>query len=170
MRTAARLVLATMVSLAVTAGLVVAALPASAATWAPRTAESFDPSSDLDEFEDRVLVRINRVRARRDLPQVRVFQTCVDRYAERWSQRLKRSGELVHRHLGSVLDGCDISWVGENLVSGAGLRPSTAVRAWLQSPPHRRVLLKRRATWAGVGVRVAGDGRAYVVLNLGDRT
>ena len=170
MRTHARLVLATMLTLAVTAGIaVVAALPASSATWAPRTSTSFDPASDLDEFESRILVRVNRVRARHDLSRVRVFQSCVDGYAERWSKHLRATGKLVHRDLDVVLDGCDISWVGENLVRGTGLRPNVAVRAWMQSPPHRKVLLKPRATWAGIGVRVDSDGRTYAVLNFGDR-
>ena len=171
MRTHARLVLATMLTLAVTAGVVVvAALPASSSTWAPRTSTSFDPATDLDEFESRILLRVNRMRARHDLSRVRVFQSCVDGYAERWSKRLRATGELVHRDLDVVLDGCDISWVGENLVSGTGLGPSVAVRAWMQSPPHRKVLLKPRANWAGVGVRVGSDGRTYAVLNFGDRS
>lgn len=170
MRTHARLVLATMLTLAVTAGVaVVAALPASSATWAPRTTTSFDPAADLDEFESRILVRVNRMRARHDLGRVHVFQSCVDGYAERWSKRLRSTEKLVHRDLGVVLKGCDINWVGENLVSGTGLRPAVAVRAWMQSPPHRRVLLKPRATWAGVGVRVGDDGVTYAVLNFGDK-
>jgi uncharacterized protein YkwD len=170
MRTHARLVLATLLTIVVTAGLAaVPALPASAATWAPRTTSSFDPTSDLDEFESRILLRVNRIRARRDLPRVRVFHSCVDRYAERWSQRLKRTGEMVHRDLDAVLDGCNLNWVGENLVAGTGLQPAVAVRAWMDSPPHRAVLLKSRARWAGVGVRVDADGRTYAVLNFGDR-
>lgn len=169
MRTHARLVLATLLTLAVTAGVVsVAVLPSSAATWAPRKVASFDPVRDLDQFESRILLRVNRVRARHDLPKVRVFHSCVDGYAERWSQRLKRTGALVHRDLDAVLGGCDLNWVGENLVRGVGLRPAAAVRAWMDSPPHRAVLLKARARWAGVGVRVGRDG-TYAVLNFGDR-
>ena len=171
MRSSARLVLATALTLAVTAGVaLVATLPATAATWAPRTSASFDPQRDLDEFESRILIRVNRARARRGLSKVRVFQSCVDGYSERWSQKLRSSGELVHRDLGAVLDGCDLNWVGENLVSGTALRPRAAVRAWMDSPPHRQVLMKPRAVWAGVGVRVGNDGRTYAVLNFGDRT
>ena len=108
--------------------------PASAATWAPRTSQSFDPQRDLDEFESRILIRVNRARERRGLSKVRVFQSCVDGYSERWSQKLRSSGEMVHRDLGAVLDGCDLNWVGENLVSGTDLRPRAAVRAWMDSP------------------------------------
>lgn len=168
MRRTARLVLAIALSLVVTVGLPTA-VPASAATWTPSTTDSFDPATDLDEFESRILVAVNRIRARKDLPRVRVFQSCVDGYAERWAQRLKRREELVHRDLDDVLDGCNINWVGENLVRGTALTPQVAVRAWMDSPPHRRVLLKPRASWAGIGVRV-DDGMTYAVLNFGDRT
>lgn len=171
MRSHARLVLATALTLAVTAGVaILAALPASSATWTPRTSSSFDPQADLEEFESRILIRVNRVRARHNLPKVRVFQSCVDGYAERWSQKLKKSGAMRHRDLGTMLDGCNLNWVGENLVSGTGLLPRVAVRAWMDSPPHRSVLLKRRANWAGVGVRVDQHGRTYAVLNFGDRS
>ncbi len=172
MRTYVRLVLATTLTLALAAGVAVAAaLPASAATtWAPRKTHSFDPAADLAEFESRILIRVNRIRERRHLPRVRVFQSCVDGYSERWAEHLRSSRSLVHRDLDGLLDGCDLTWVGENLVSGSGLRPITAVRAWMDSAPHRAVLMKPRAVWAGVGVRVGGDGVTYAVLNFGDRT
>lgn len=169
LRTFARLVLATTLSLAVTAGVTTIAPAATAATWSPRTSDSFDPQRDLGEFESRILIRVNRARARHGLSKVRVFHSCIDGYSERWSQRLRSSGNLEHRDLGAVLNGCDLNWVGENLVSGTGLRPRTAVRAWMDSPAHRQVLMKPRAAWAGVGVSVAGDGRTYAVLNFGDR-
>ena len=170
MRSHARLLLATVLTLAVTAGAaVVAALPAVSATWTPRTTNSFDPQADLGEFESRILIRVNRVRDRHDLPKIRVFHSCVDNYAESWAQRLERTGRMEHRNLTSVLHGCDLDWVGENLVSGTALRPRAAVRAWMDSPPHRSVLLTQRADRAGIGVRVGSDGRTYAVLNFGDR-
>lgn len=170
LRTTARLFLVTVLSLVIAAGTaVVTAAPTTAATWAPSSANQFDPATDLDQFESRILIRVNRVREKHGLAKVRVFESCVDGHAERWATKLKRSGRMVHRDLGVVLDRCNLSWVGENLVSGTAMRPYQAVRAWLNSPPHRSVLLKRRARWAGVGVRVTGSGRAYAVLNFGDR-
>lgn len=171
MRPYARLVLATLLSLVFTAGGLAAVSPAqSAATWTPRVGSSFDPQRDLDQFESRILVRINRARSRHDLGRVRVFHACVDSYSERWSRRLKRIDDLVHRDLSRMIDGCHLNWVGETLVSGTGLTPRSAVRAWLNSPPHRAVILKRRARWAGVGVRVNRDGKVYAALNFADRT
>ncbi|HYH34729.1 MAG TPA: CAP domain-containing protein [Nocardioides sp.] len=171
MRLYARLLLAALVSLTLAASTTTAVLsPAQSATWAPRVAKAFDPRSDRDQFESRILVQINRARARHGLSRVKVFQSCVDGYAERWSRRLKRHDDLFHRDLTSVIRGCDLNWVGETLVSGTGLTPASAVRAWLNSPPHRAVLLKDRARWAGVGVRVNEAGRVFAVLNFGDRT
>ena len=44
------------------------------------------------------------------------------------------------------------------------------LEAWLDSPSHRAVLLKPRARWAGIGVRVDAEGRTIGVLNFGDAT
>lgn len=171
MRVYARLLLATMLSIAISATTMTAVTaPAQSATWAPRVSNSFDPARDRDQFESRILVRINKARARHGLSRVKVFHSCVDGYAERWSRNLKRRDALVHRDLTSMINGCNLNWVGETLVSGTGLTPGSAVRAWLDSPPHRAVLLKDRARWAGVGVRVNAEGRVFAVLNFGDRT
>ena len=171
MRLHARIALATLLSLTFAAGATTAlSSPAQSATWAPKLSASFNPQQDRNEFEDRILVQINKARAKHKLPKVKVFQSCVDGYAERWARRLKRIDNLVHRNLTKVLNGCDLNWVGETLVSGTSLNPSSAVRAWMNSPPHRAVLLKERARLAGIGVRVAGNGKVYAVLNFGDRT
>ena len=170
MRLHARVLLAALMSLSIAAAAVAFTSPAQSATWAPKVSDAFDPQQDLAEFEDRILVRINRARAKRDLPPVKVFQSCVDGYAERWAVRLKRIDKLVHRDLTKVLNGCDLRWVGETLVSGTSLTPRSAVRAWLNSPPHRAVILKPRARMAGIGVQVDGGGQVYAVLNFGDRT
>ncbi len=170
MRLYARALLVALMSLTFTAGAFTLTSPAQSATWAPELTDSFDPVTDLNEFEDRILVEINKARARRDLPKVKVFQSCVDKYAERWATRLKRIDDLVHRDLTTVLEGCDLHWAGETLVSGTLLTPSGAVRAWLDSPPHRAVILKERARLAGIGVTVNATGKVFAVLNFGDRT
>lgn len=170
MRSYVRLILVTVLAVAMTAGTAAVALPAMSATWSPRTSSSFDPHRDLTEFESRILVEVNQVRTERGLPKVRVFHSCVDTYAESWARRLGRTGSFHHRDLSTVLEGCDLNWVGENLVRGSDLLPRTAVQAWMASPAHRSVLLKPRARWAGIGVRVGSDGKKYAVLNFGDRS
>lgn len=142
---------------------------ADAKTWAGATDPDVNPRENLNEFENRILTKVNRARARRDLPRVRVFQSCVDRYSERWAGHLKRSGKFVHRNQSKILDGCNVRWVGEAMVRWEALTPRNAVRLWMHSRPHRQILLKSRARWAGIGVRKDNQGRYIAVLNFADK-
>ena len=56
--------------------------------------------------------------------------------------------------------------VGENLAAGQET-PADAVRTWMESPPHRKVLL---GYWKHVGVGVRSGGRygTYWVLEVGE--
>lgn len=166
----ARLMVAAALSAAMVIGTSVLTLPAHGKLWSPRFERGADPTADLEQFEHRVLIRVNRARARRGLPRVRAFESCLDQTSEQWAQRLRGSRDLVHRDQTWVLRRCDLRWTGENLVRGTSLTPAAAVRAWLNSPSHRAVLLKKRARWAGVGARVDGSGRVVGVLNFGDPT
>ncbi len=142
---------------------------ASAKLWKVQAPDSsVDPLVQLVEYENRVAFLVNKKRTAHDLKPVRYFQTCVDRTAERWSAHLVDIGKLVHRDLTKVLKNCDLGWVGETLVSGTALLPGAAVKAWMKSPPHRKVLMKPRARLAGVGTRLDADGRLVTVLNFGD--
>jgi uncharacterized protein YkwD len=144
------------------------AAPASTATWRPVVNSSVDPERNLDEFEDRVLVQLNKRRAGRDLRRVKVFETCLDGMSERWGKHLAETGDFYHRDQGKVLDRCDLSWAGENLARGESMTPRAVVRAWWASPGHRAIMLKPRATRAGLAVKRLEDGRLVAVLNLGD--
>jgi uncharacterized protein YkwD len=170
MRDLVRLILAACLAIALTgAGAAVFLAPAHAKTWAPDPDPDANPVQNLDEFENRILVRVNKLRARANLKKVRVFESCVDGTSERWATHIKRTGKFEHRgNLKKVLNHCDLSWVGENLVRGSGLTPRQVVRLWMQSPSHKAVLMKKRARWAGIGVRVDGKGRLIAVLNFGD--
>jgi uncharacterized protein YkwD len=170
MRQLGRAVSVTTVSLGLMAGgTALVTGPAEAKTWiGPKADPEVDPMQDLDEFENRVLGAVNRARVAAGLKKVRVFQSCVDGYSERWARRIKKTGELAHRDQTKVLAGCDLAWAGETLVRGAGLTPKVAVGAWLASPSHRAVLMKERARWAGIAIRVDPQGRVVGVLNFGD--
>jgi uncharacterized protein YkwD len=145
--------------------------PAEAKTWVgPAADPEVDPLEDLDEFENRMLASINKARVGAGLKRVRLFQSCVDGYSEGWARQIKRTGDFAHRNQVRVLDGCDLQWTGETLVRGSGLTPEAAVAAWLGSAPHYAVIMKKRARWAGIGVRVDGQGRVIGVLNFGDPT
>jgi uncharacterized protein YkwD len=170
MRHLLRLLSAAVLTIAMVAGsAALLAAPAHAKTWlAPSADPDVDPLQDLNEFENRILVKINRARARHDLKRVRLFESCVDGKSEDWAARIKRTGDFVHRDQMKVIKSCDLAWTGETLVRGIGLTPQVAVRAWLNSPSHRAVIMKPRARWAGIGVRVDSQGRTIGVLNFGD--
>ena len=143
--------------------------PADAKVWkVPATDGGDNPMTDLTEYETRLINKINNFRAKHDKHKVQYFQSCADGMSERWAKHLKEIDTLVHRDQYNVLDECNFTWTGEVLVSGTGLRPYQAVRAWLNSPGHRDVIMKSRATRVGAGVRVQPDGTVFAVLNFGD--
>jgi len=172
MRHCARLISAAILSLALVSGAVgLLAMPAQAKTWlAPAPDPDANPQKDRNEFENRILVEINKARENAGLKKVRLFESCVDNKSERWARKIKLSGDFVHRDQMKVINDCDLQWTGEVLVRGSGLTPQSAVSAWLNSPSHRDVIMKERARWAGVGVRLDSDGRFVGVVNFGDAT
>jgi len=143
--------------------------PAQAQPWAvPAPNLTLDPVLDLDEFENRLMHSINDVRTGAGLKPVRYFDPCVDRLAEAWSNRIANTGALLHRDQNIVLRRCKQAWAGEDLVRGTLLTPSIVVQAWLDSPSHRQILMKRRASLAGIAINLDGQGRFVGVLNLSD--
>jgi uncharacterized protein YkwD len=137
----------------------------------PKPDQSVNPATHADEYENRIVAAVNEFRARRGLPKLRVFQSCLDQHAERWAKHLAASGRLEHRNQYRVLDACKLHWTGETLASGSGsLSPRGMVQAWMHSPPHRAVLMKPRANLAGVAIRRNAQGDVFGVVNLGDPT
>jgi uncharacterized protein YkwD len=163
-----------MVATVVTAALLVlagplATVPVQARTWTvPASDPLVDPVGNLEEFEVQLVNQINVVRTAAGLPRITRFDSCVDRLSEAWAQRLATSGAFEHRDQHQVLRRCHQSWAGENLVRGTLLTPVTTVQAWMASPPHKAVLLKRRARLAGVAVVRDTQGRFVGVLNVVD--
>lgn len=119
-------------------------------------------------FEDQVMVAINAARVTAGLKPVRFFDTCVDRMATDWGNRIASTDVFAHRDPSDVLRKCHQTWAGETLIRGEGLTPQSVVDAWLASPPHRAVLLKARASRAGLSVTIDPQGRQVGVLNFSD--
>lgn len=150
-------------------GQLALASAASAKVWkVTRPDTSIDALTHLREYENRIVFFVNKRRKAADLDPVRFFTGCLDRVSERWATHLAESGELVHRNQKKVLRRCDLHWTGETLVRGTALTPSEAVKAWMHSPSHRDVLMKKRAKRAGMGVKVDSEGRYVGVVNFGD--
>jgi uncharacterized protein YkwD len=99
----------------------------------------------------RMVGQINSARAAHGLPALRESAS-IDRSSAAWARRLMRQDRLVHVSLGSA--GVD----GEVLEmhSGTSSKVAGTVRAWLNSPGHRAILLSRRFHVIGVG-NATGD-------------
>ena len=104
--------------------------------------------------------QINLVRT----PDVRK-SACATRYAARWAAHLARSGRFYHRDMYGLLRGCQARRAGE--VMAMHVRsPRQAVRLWLHSPSHRRVIKNHAYTHAGVGVARLSDGTYLLVVDF----
>lgn len=156
---------AVLVALVAVLALLGSTSAAQAATWDVPT-RTDGPAANLDEFEDQLMVEINRVRRIHDRRRIGVYDTCADRMAELWGSHLAATGAFEHRDQTQVLRRCDVTWAGENLIRGTGLTPEVMVRAWLDSPGHRVILLNTKAKRAGVSVTQDAQGRLVGVLNV----
>jgi uncharacterized protein YkwD len=152
--------------------LAVTMAPSDASTMlVPAPDYSVNAATHPNEYENRIVARINDARARAGLKPLRFYQTCLDGRAERWAKYLAETGRLEHRNGLRVLDACNLHWTGETLSRGTrSFGPREMVRAWMHSPGHRAVLMKPRANLAGVAIRRDAQGRVVGVVNLGDAT
>ena len=170
-------------AVSVTAGFMLHTAPVSAAEGAARCPGALDvptTQAQLDQAADAVTCLVNAERTSRGLKALRPDGDLA-RAARSHSRDMARNqyfdhtspdgdsvGDRIRRAgYGDPGDG----WkVGENLGWGTGERatPNALVDAWLNSPPHRAILLGN-ARRAGVGVkRVRGcGGRAYWVIDVG---
>ena len=124
--------------------------------------------TSTDDFERATVVEINKVRAANGLRPIKRVIPCLDGLSENWGRRMANEGLWEHRDQSSVVRACRLSWTGETLARGA-FSPRSLVGMWMDSPPHRAILLTGRARLAGIDVRRGGNGQYAAVLNLGDR-
>lgn len=153
-------------------GLIALPGSAQAATWpVPTTVDETTsalttPALSTEDFETSVMVIINNARVTNGLRPVPLFDKCTDRLSERWGNRISRTGLFEHREQRKVIRRCRTSWAGEALIRGAQLTPDSMVQAWMDSPPHRAILMSPRAKRAGLAVVEDSEGRLIGVLNL----
>ena len=128
------------------------------------------PASASASGGQRMLQAINQTRAAHGLPAFRASGNLAAS-ARRYSGYM-----LARNYFGHVsrirASWSRWSWVGENLAMypGWGTRVGSIVRSWMNSPPHRHVLLSRRFGAAGVGYAHGRMGRGRtttVTLHVG---
>jgi uncharacterized protein YkwD len=135
---------------------------------------------------EALLCEIARVRERRDRPHLRTdgeLATAAGRHSQDMVERQYFShvspggGELRDRLRRADYARERCSWrAGEVLAWGVGSRssPAATVRAWMDSPGHRRVLVSRRYREIGVGMTAGTPAPEHpsgvtVTVVLGDR-
>jgi uncharacterized protein YkwD len=135
---------------------------------------------NLPAVRAAVLCLHNKVRAQHGLPALRDDADLRHAAAGHSSDMVDRGyfehttpggRTMVDRIVGAGYVRANAAWMlGENLEWGTGslATPRGAVRAWLNSPPHRANLLKRGYREVGIGVALGvptgkDDGATYTV-------
>lgn len=176
------------VTMIVTAGLVVAGLttaPATATAGGSESAErEFPATPDVsaptgievsgsvvisaaspgDFAAERALIleQTNALRAANGLAPLRL-NIALDEIAQDWSTQQARAGAMSHRPSFTGMYPAGWRSAGENVA--AGYAPSSVVGAWAQSPGHRANMLSA-ATDIGIGVATTSTGRFYYTQNF----
>jgi uncharacterized protein YkwD len=135
-------------------GLLLLAVAAPAAGAKPRRAASAATAA-----ERQVVQRLNDVRVARGLPRLVLVRSLVQA-ARHHSRRMLATGEFSHEspRSGERFDRRIRRFhraraLGETIAWGAGDTgtPAAAVEMWMQSAPHRAILLDRTFRRIGVG-------------------
>lgn len=116
------------------------------------------------QYEARVQYQLNRVKVNHNLHTVR-YGSCIDGVAERWASHLESQRSFYHQNLYPILYKCNAVRVGEILLRG-DVSPRTAVRLWMNSPEHRRIIMDGRYRRIGVGVQTTPEGARYVAVDF----
>jgi uncharacterized protein YkwD len=132
--------------------------------WQPARASA--DRGNLDRAERKVIRLVNRIRARHGLRRLKTSRRLARAASEHTGDMLARDflshsssdgtgmAQRVRRYTGA-------RWVGENIAVVSGrATASRAVRLWMQSPPHRAVLLSPSGRRIGVGKRRGRLGSA----------
>ena len=161
------------VPLVVALGPLAPAAPAQAAPERAERAQEREPerraaARRTTAFEKAVHRKTNGARNRHGRRDLRP-QRCVDRFAESQARAMMRRGTGFHQNLSRVLRRCDLGLVGENVAWGYFAGPAQVVRAWMDSPGHRRNILDGRFGLLGVGAVRDARGEWYVAQVFGRR-
>lgn len=173
-------------ALVLAAALAVAPAPAAAQGQCANTATAAT-AAPADQVEDAVRCLVNVTRASHGLRALHASARLdraaaghsADMVRRRYFEHVSPSGATVTDRVKRTgyLSGTRDWAVGEDIGWGTGefATPAAIVDAWMNSPPHRAVILSRKYHEAGVGVTrgvpvagAAGDGATFV-LDVGAR-
>jgi uncharacterized protein YkwD len=122
------------------------------------------PALSTGSYERQVLSLINATRKKHHLRAVKPAG-CAIRVANRWSAYLAAHNAFRHQSMQTLLRRCHAKYVGEILGRG-NVAPATLVKMWLNSPPHRHVLLRAKPAKIGIGATPNARGEWVVAVNF----
>jgi uncharacterized protein YkwD len=114
----------------------------------------------------RAVASLNKIRASHGLGPLRVSPS-LRRSSGRYARLMLKQDFFGHQARISVSR--RFRRGGETLALHYGRRVSAGweVRAWMHSPPHRRLLMSRRFTWVGISAARGRMGRQRAVTWVG---
>ena len=127
------------------------------------------PAGAATPVEDEMVDQVNAVRAGQGLKPLRP-EPRLNQSAGSYAQWMLRHDYFGHQERIRATAG--FARLGENLAWHTGWRPRVTgtVRAWLDSPGHRALMLSSRFRWIGAGTargRLNGLAGTTWVLHLG---
>ena len=138
---------------------------------APATAETCRLPAEAAAVQAAVIALVNDARSGQDLPPVR-DEPRLGQAAQSLACDNAAAGRLGHRStdgrdMAGRVEGAGYDWaeLAENVAQGQ-TGAAEVVTDWMDSPPHRKNILNRAVTEAGVGIAVQADGQVHWVLNL----
>lgn len=166
----ARKILTTALVTVVTAAGATAAAPstASAAPTASAvslvTTQAASPAFSTTLYEQQVQYWVNVQRKRHGLRAL-TLASCTDGAAERWGAYLSANDAFYHQSMTALLNRCHARYAGETLGRGM-ITPRTLVTMWMNSTPHRHVLMSKSPRRIGVGAVPNSRGEWVVAANF----
>jgi uncharacterized protein YkwD len=91
---------------------------------------------------------------------------CLQRFANTQARRMAAQRRIFHQNLGTILNRCGLSSVGENVAYGFP-NGRAVVRGWMASPQHRANILSRRYRQMAIAARRSSNGDWYVAQVFG---
>lgn len=144
--------------------VLVAALMLALATGLTTPAQATTPA---DKYAAVATAATNVKRVAHDRSRLAVA-SCLKKMAARQAQRMADQQSMFHQKMGPIQKRCHQGWVGENVAMGY-LSGLAVVKAWMNSPEHRKNLLSRHYTLIGIAARKGSDGLWYVSQVFGSR-
>lgn len=127
------------------------------------SAVAASPAYSTSTYESQVQSYVNAERRKRGLSALS-FASCTDTVAEQWAAHLSSTDTFYHQSMTALLRRCHATYAGETLARGS-ITPRALVTMWMNSAPHRHVMLSTSARRIGIGAVPNSRGEWVVAAN-----